>query len=190
MLPRHQFIRIAILVLLALFSVEHARAHGINLFATVVGNEIQGTLSYADGTPAADAPITAFAPDGAVIATATTDAEGRFILPVTRRCRYRLVGDAGQGHRGLFTIPEADLPQAATAPAALPADEAPAPTAGGFSTADIEKAVASQLRPLREQLDKLETTVRFRDALGGVGYLFGLAGLYVLLRSRASRSAD
>lgn len=176
-------------------------AHGINLFATVEGSSIQGTLLYADGTPAANAPVIAYAPDGEVIAEATTDNTGRFVFEARLRVRHRLVGDAGQGHRGLFTIAEDDLPASLPAPGeSLPVPaaneasvEAPAVEASAFPAewdARLEAAVARQLRPLREQLDAYEHRIRVRDVMGGIGYLFGLVGLVVLLKHRNRRPVD
>lgn len=178
-------------------------AHGINLFATVEGTSIQGTLLYADGTPAAKAPVIAYAPDGDVLAEATTDDSGRFVFEAQVRVRHRLVGDAGQGHRGLFTIAEEDLPTSLPAPGA-PVPESAAvdepnqdtvavPVEAGALPADfdarIEAAVARQLRPLREQIDAYENKIRVRDVMGGIGYLFGLFGLIVLLKHRNARRA-
>ena len=56
--------------------------------------------------------------------------------------------------------------------------------------ARLEAAVARQLRPLREQLDGYENSIRVRDVMGGIGYLFGLAGLIVMLKHRKARRAD
>ncbi|MFP4077364.1 MAG: hypothetical protein ACLFTD_12930, partial [Halochromatium sp.] len=41
----------------------------------------------------------------------------------------------------------------------------------------VEQAVARQLRPLREALAEAQARVAFRDLLGGLGYIAGLAGL-------------
>ncbi len=47
----------------------------------------------------------------------------------------------------------------------------------------IAEAVASQVRPLREQLNDYQDQVRFRDIVGGIGYIFGLAGITLWLRA-------
>jgi nickel transport protein len=176
-------------------------AHGINLFATVEGTSIQGTLLYADGTPAANAPVIAYAPDGDVIAEVITDDTGRFVFEARVRVRHRLVGDAGQGHRGLFTIAAEDLPTSLPEPGAPNiepvAEVAPIavpPVDAGALPADfdarLEAAVARQLRPLREQIDRYEHSIRIRDVMGGIGYLFGLVGIVVLLKHRYARRTN
>lgn len=193
---RHSIVSRTLLLLGFLSAAPLAWPHGINLFATVEGTTIQGTLHYADGSPATRAPVTAYAPDGKKIAEALTDETGRFTFQAQVRCRHRLVGDAGQGHRGLFTIPAEELPDVLPEPGAASAAPSPVPAAPiampGSVAEDldqrVEAAVARQLRPLREQLNGYETSIRIRDVMGGIGYLFGLAGMLALIKSRASRS--
>jgi nickel transport protein len=48
----------------------------------------------------------------------------------------------------------------------------------------IERAVARQIRPLREQLVAAEDRIRLQDILGGIGYIIGLTGLALWWRSR------
>ncbi|MEJ2456241.1 MAG: hypothetical protein P8103_19125 [Candidatus Thiodiazotropha sp.] len=47
----------------------------------------------------------------------------------------------------------------------------------GVTEAALERAVARQIRPLREALQGYEEQVRLRDIIGGIGYIVGLAGL-------------
>lgn len=195
---RRSLVSCLLLLLGFLSAAPRAWPHGINLFATVEGTTIQGTLHYADGSPATHAPVIAYAPDGKKIAEALTDETGRFTFQAQVRCRHRLVGDAGQGHRGLFTIPVEDLPDVLPEPGVPSAAPSPVPAAPiatpGSVPEDldqrVEAAVARQLRPLREQLNGYETSIRIRDVMGGIGYLFGLAGLFGLIKSRSSRTVD
>lgn len=192
-----------------------AWGHGVNLFATVEGIQIRGTLKYADGTRITSAPIQAFAPDGATLAEVHTDEAGRFEITAQYRCAYRLVGDAGEGHRGTYTIPATELPDtlpewsgedrvgAANGEEVNPTPNAaeevePVPNVAVESPDDthaptdwdvrMEKAIARQIVPLREQLHDYEKQIRLRDFLGGVGYVFGLMGLVILLKRRRGRS--
>lgn len=52
--------------------------------------------------------------------------------------------------------------------------------------AAIELAVARQVRPLREQLERSEDKAQLRDILGGIGYIIGLTGFALWLRCRKS----
>jgi nickel transport protein len=54
--------------------------------------------------------------------------------------------------------------------------------------AAIERAVARQVRPLREDALAAREAVQFRDVLGGIGYILGLAGLGLWWRCRRSQA--
>lgn len=70
----------------------------------------------------------------------------------------------------------------------------PPPTADADLTLDpalaaaIERAVARQVRPLREEALAAREAVQLRDVLGGLGYILGLAGLGLWWRCRRGRS--
>lgn len=144
-----------------------ALAHKMKVFAAAEGDRISGYAYFGGGGRAIGARVAAEA-DGAPVYAGVTDAEGRFAFPVSKRADHRIVVDGGDGHVGETVVPAAELPEAA-APVAAPA------------TADlealIEKAVARQVRPLREQLDAYEEKVRWHDVLGGLGVIVGVAGL-------------
>ncbi len=53
-----------------------------------------------------------------------------------------------------------------------------------LSEAMIERAVARQLGPLRLQLEQQQDRARLSDILGGIGIIFGLAGITMWWRSR------
>ena len=173
-----------------------AWGHGVELFATVEGNQIHGSVRYADHTPVDDAPVRAYAPDGAMIAETRTGPDGRFTLPVTQHTDYRIVGDAGEGHLGEHTVRAAELPltaETANSPEAIGSDDvvsSPSHTMHELVHDDldarIEQAVARQVAPLRQQLFDYEHTLRLRDILGGIGYVFGLAGVVAMLKRRKS----
>ena len=48
----------------------------------------------------------------------------------------------------------------------------------------VEQAVARQLGPLRLELQQYADRVRLADLLGGIGFIFGLAGVALWWRSR------
>ncbi len=163
-----------------------AHAHRLNLFATASNGVISGKAYFSDGKPARGVAVQAYDPGGAALGETTTDEEGRFeyALPVTGGA-VTLKSISGDGHAAEFTVTPAD-PAGSAAAADTPAASGPSP--GGASAGTIERAVdeavARQIRPLREQLDAFEHEVRFRDAIGGVGYIVGAVGLVALLKAR------
>ncbi|MBR9726867.1 hypothetical protein ACFOD0_08245 [Shewanella intestini] len=50
--------------------------------------------------------------------------------------------------------------------------------------AQTRAAIAQAIIPLRKQLDAFEAEIRFRDIIGGLGYIAGLFGLWSMMRQR------
>lgn len=161
------------LLLLALAGVlpRQAWAHGMTVSAHVEGNTIQGKAYFRDGTAVREAQVTALDPDGRELGTTTTDRQGSFVLEVHQRCDHKIVVATADGHGDDCTVHAAELPVDGSSDQSL---------------GDKVDALRRQVVALREQLDEYEDRVRFRDVLGGLGYLLGLAGVacYVLAKRR------
>lgn len=175
------------LLLLLLLAPAPAGAHQLHLFAFAEGSRVEGSVYFAGGIPATAARLEVRGQNGDTLPAPTVDAEGRFRFDIRRRQDYRLSADTGDGHRAQWTLPAselaADLPPAAgVAPTASPRPEAA--TAELTLEARIERAVARQVRPLREQLIGYEERVRLHDILGGLGYILGLTGVALWWRRR------
>ena len=48
----------------------------------------------------------------------------------------------------------------------------------------IDRTVARHVGPLREQLDAFQDAIRFRDILGGLGWIIGVTGIACYLIAR------
>ena len=125
-----------------------------------------------------------------------------------------IVADSGDGHRAEWRVTVSELaggfPGAATEPVERSSTAAsanrstespmrsdPLPvsltqSAGAPSApadlATIERAVARQIRPLREQLRAAQDQARLRDIMGGIGYILGLVGIALWWRARRAAS--
>lgn len=181
-----------------------AFAHKIKLFATAQGTIISGTAYVPGGGRIAGAKVTARAPDGDILTTALTDEKGAFVLEATRRVDHLLELNTGDGHRATFRIaanqlaatlpPSEDASQSATPAAATTAKPPTAAPVSSLSEEALEalvaRAVASQINPLRAQLEAHEERLRVHDILGGLGWIMGLAGLaFFLLGRREQRGS-
>ena len=185
-----------------------ARAHSLYLFATAEADALRGRVYFSGGGAAGGVPVVALGADGASQGRVLTADDGRFVLPVPPGRDYRLVAETADGHRAEFPIAAAEWPAgAASTPPPRPVDDpavgadstpklAPAPAAepadGLAARALIEAAVARQLAPLREQLAAFEAETRWRDVLGGIGYILGLTGIaaFLLARRRPRAGTD
>ncbi|SUS04906.1 conserved exported hypothetical protein [uncultured Defluviicoccus sp.] len=175
-----------------------AHAHKLKVFATAVGERIEGTVYFVGGGPARGARILVESTDGKPIEELTADDAGAFAITAKVRTDHVIVTDSADGHSARTIIPASLLPASLPLPAstlgtgAAEARVSTAPAApqeGGTGDpaameASIAQAVARQVAPLREQLSAYEDRVRLRDVLGGFGYILGLAGLFAWLRAR------
>lgn len=177
-----------------------AQAHKLKVFATAEGDRIAGEAYFVGGVKATGARIVIADGNGQVLASLVPDAEGRFSYQVSRRMDYQVIADSQDGHQARWTI-QADelataLPQPETAEPlhAITEQVGPAPL-GEQNTevgpldspamiALVERAVARQVRPLREEIAGYGEQVRMRDILGGLGYIAGIAGLGLWWRGR------
>jgi nickel transport protein len=186
-----------------------AHAHRVTVFAWVNGDTVEVESGFSRGNPVIEGKITvADAVTGEQLLHGITDARGRFSFPMPDQVKGSGHGllvrvDAGEGHRNQWLLAADDLPgasQAAKRPpedglgAASPPPATSAPhgvssPAGGVASEDLRNMLASvldeKLAPLRRSLTILEQPEPgLRDVIGGIGWIVGLAGIFLYLRRR------
>lgn len=150
-------------LLLSVFSLN-AFAHSLYVFAQYDGEEISGRAYYSDQSPAVETYVEAYqlglqGNEKDPIVTGKTDAEGHFILPVTTQGPFKVVVEGAEGHR-----------------AERVADNV------------AKKAMGRpEFELLREDLQKLKNKIYLHDIIGGIGYIFGLFGLFAFLKARKEK---
>ncbi|MDY0169298.1 MAG: hypothetical protein RBS80_22330 [Thermoguttaceae bacterium] len=182
-----------------------AAAHSLHLFAEGDGALIRGKAYFHGGSPAKDIQVTAFDPEGRKLGQTRTDAQGAFTLPAPFRCDYRLLAATEDGHGAEFRVRAEELSASLPAPGAhvdpaehaepdeaVPTDPAPAalpsPSPATGTTVVELAAIRNQLSALRQQLAEYEHRTRLRDLVGGIGYIFGLAGVAFYVAARRARA--
>lgn len=175
-------IKTFILALCLLLSLP-AQAHRLKVFAFAEGDRIDGSTYFVGGAPASGAKVEVQSSDGTVLATLNPNADGKFSFQAVSAIDHVFVSNTGDGHVARWTVSaeelagrEAGAAHATSKSSPPPGDAEPAPE-GTKLEAQVEQAIAQQIRPLREQLVAYEDQVRLRDILGGIGYILGLAGL-------------
>lgn len=179
-------IRLLLPLLLALALAGPAQAHRLKVFATVEGAEAKGYAFFIGGGRAEQTPWVAKDAAGSRIAEGTTDGEGRFAFPVSPppTSDITVTVDTREGHIASATLPAARFGGVVTA-ASKPAIETPAaPATDAPLAALVEAAVQRQVEPLMEQIDRMESRLRFTDMLSGVFLILGLAGMGLWARGR------
>jgi nickel transport protein len=188
-------------------------AHKLNLFAAAEGRRISGEVYFAGGGKAADVPVLVQNAAGETLAELRSGADGRFVFEAEAPVAHRIVAETPDGHRAAWRIGAVELAGAFPAAGDTGAAGALAAAAGDATkaraeparaqqnaatgagrpldpavAAAIERAVARQVRPLRDDARAAREAAQFRDVLGGIGYILGLAGLGLWWRCRCSQA--
>lgn len=174
-----------------------AAAHRMKMFVTAVDGEISGYAFFVGGGRPTDVDVVVADTAGAEVFRGRTDDQGGFRWRPPKPADYTVTVDAGDGHWTAGTIaadrlgaasPLAPAPSASVAAAPVAAPAAPAAPAGvcpaaidpaalaAMVEAQVDRAVARQVRPLIEATERAEGRVRFNDVMGGLGMIVGLAG--------------
>lgn len=174
----------------ALLVVSAVQAHELSLFVAAEGNQIQGSVRHVGSGPAAGVSVRVLDPQRRVLAELISDDAGRFRYTARERVDHRLVAATGEGHAAQAILFAEELPAALSrAPGADSAAVAAPPLSADSATsaeleAMVERAMARQVRPLREELRAAEERARVSDLLGGIGYIVGIAGLALWWHAR------
>lgn len=198
--------RLLAVLLMPLLGTAPALAHKLNVFAAADGARIAGSAYFAGGAKATGATILITDTAGAVLAELKPAADGSFSYQARAPVEHRVIAETGDGHRAEWRVTAGELAAGfpslpvdaqnagADGGGAVPAMVVPhadddggevAALSPGLETA-IEVAVARQIRPLREELLATRNALRLSDILGGVGYIFGLAGAALWWHARRS----
>jgi nickel transport protein len=193
----------ALALILALSWPATATAHRLKLFVTVDDGALAGYAFFVGGGRPEGVDFIV-KKDGGEVFRGKTDSQGNFRWKPDVPANYSVTVDAGDGHWAEGAIaadrlgglaapapPPAAAPSQAPQPSGACAPNDPAALAK-LVEAQVDKAVARQLRPLMEAYDQAEGRVRFNDVMGGVGMIVGLAGagLWALSRRKGRKDGD
>ena len=190
-----------------------ANAHNLKLFGSVEGRTISGYAYYSGGGRPAGVTVFLLGPAGEYLGEAVTSNKGEFEFEAPFKADLLLTLNTGDGHTASWQLTAGEFPDdlARLKPAAVASprtgnEEEPSGRSKdcpfperGFSPVELQKlvtaAVSDAIKPLqqqinlyRSQLDGYENKIRFHDILGGIGYILGMAGLFIIIKSR--KSAD
>lgn len=180
-------IRLLLPLLLAMAFAGPAQAHKLKVFATVEDAEVTGYAFFIGGGRAAGAVWTAKDPAGTMLASGTTDGEGRFAFPAPQPpVDATVTVDTREGHIAAATLPASRFGgAAAVAPHAVDRP-APAVEAEGEArlAALVEAAVQRQVTPLMERIEQMDDRLRIADVMSGIFLILGLAGIALWAKGR------
>lgn len=184
---------------LLLFSYP-LHAHSLRVFVYAAGDWLHGSTYFTGGVAASGAKIRILDSSDLQLAELIPDEQGEFKFQVLSRDDYRVVADTGDGHRAEWQVAAselgAELPYAESMISSV--TEKNAIISSTFSVSGstetalpdpalaalVEQSVARQIGPLRKALQAHNDEVRLADILGGIGFIFGLAGVLLWWRNR------
>jgi len=181
-------------------------AHKVMLNAWIEDGELYAEVAFGDGSPASDAEVSVLDPDsGDVLFSAMTNDKGivEAVLPLevfAKGGNLLVVGNAGAGHRAerLLAAEEISAPSGVSKKVESGTDAAVARSASGSDTVEVsmleplvQEAVRREIKPLVREIRSLKQEgPRLQDIIGGIGYIFGLAGVGMLIKGRQDRKGQ
>ena len=180
----------------SLFITSPCFAHKVRIFAWGEGDTIHTEAKFSRGKPAKNATVTIInSSSGEELLQGTTDEQGlfQFEKPDATIAEIDIVVNSGDGHKNHWLYQLASTADAAkntphkTTPSLSTATVSP--TTIGITeerlTQIINDTLETKLAPIRRQLaEESEQKPDFKDILGGIGYILGLAGIIAYMKSK------
>lgn len=146
-----------------------AMGHEVRIYTSVHGQTVSGRVYYEGGPAAVGARLQLVDASGRVADEATANRDGRFSLKADRADDFDVTVQTADLHEARVHIDAGEWNVAST-------DQ---PTENDEAGPGL---VIEEVRALREQVDRLESTIWLRDILGGMGILLGVFGLWAMIR--------
>jgi len=181
-------LRIVVFLFLLLFPLQ-AHGHKIHVFAWVSGDTITVESGFTGNHPLVNGSVTVINKEnGELLLRGTGDKRGIFTFSIPPEIKQKkadlvITVAGGEGHQSQWTILADEYQQSQI--------DSLASTSQGSSISNhelkriIEEVLTKELAPIKRSLAKAEDSKPdFRDIMGGIGYLLGLAGLVAWLKNR------
>lgn len=188
--------RLNLICLLLILASSPSFAHNVLGGVYAIGTDIEGEIGFSNGDMAAGKTVVVSDPAGKEIVRVATDDKGFFVFTAVQRVDHHFFADLGSGHVFETVLKAEELPdtlgdivklETNTSPLSSPTD---GKLVGSELQALIEKSVAKQVKPLRQELNAYKEKASFQDVLGGIGYIFGLCGIGIWLNQRKQQSSQ
>ncbi len=186
------FIRTSLILACLFFLPFQAQAHKIHVFAWVSGDTITVESNFSKDRPLIKGKVTV--QDNvshAVLLQGTGDAKGifTFVVPAQAKAQARdllIVVSGSEGHQSEWLIPATEY--------LSDSKESTVEISTDLNSTELQKMLQElleqELAPIRRSLaENRQDKPGFRDIMGGIGYLLGLAGLVAWMRNRSPRAS-
>jgi nickel transport protein len=192
-LPLSVFMHMFLIVLF--LSAVPADAHKLNIFVYSEADMIKGETYFNDGAPVMNSPVTLLDQNRKVLAETKSGEDGTFSFDLPKDVSFVTVRvNGGMGHMGSMSLKISPSPDIrAKAPNTKVKEKDTETDTFSLSRADLETIINQavdrhtdpllhELASIRKELSKPDLT----EILGGIGYIAGLTGFALWVRSRRS----
>jgi len=181
------FFLLSAFLVLALSVPRPGLCHRVNVFCWVEGSKINCEAKFTPGGPVKGGLIEVYSQKTREkLLTLTTDKNGRATFEIPQEARkngsdLKVVCNAEMGHKNFWVVKAEEYGSVETR--SSPGGEKPPLQQSSISSnKELEKALsqvlAEQLAPIKKELAELrQDRISLQDILGGLGYIFGLAGV-------------
>jgi len=181
-----------------LLFTPYASAHKVNIFAYAEGDTVYTESYFSDGRKVTGGAIEVYDTQKNKLLDGRTDENGQFNFKIPKKDDLKIVLVASMGHKNSYILSKDELPDAViankkTKPANAKKENAPEKITGQITPDQIKKmldaSLDQRLKPVMRQLAKAEQKkIYFTEVIGGIGYIFGIAGIALYFLSKKKKN--
>ena len=197
---------ITLIMTFFLFPNGYSWAHKVNIFVYTEDGKVWAEGYFADGKKAKKSSVLVYDQNNVVIHEGKTDDTGVFSFKPSGKTDLRIVLNTGAGHQAEYTLhtseltgmKEKDTPIAVPIPSSREKPTEKQIMSGEPKNTDlmdketlksvVKQAVAEASKPLARSLEEMKEKVAIREIIGGIGYIFGILGIFLYLKSKKNGS--
>jgi nickel transport protein len=174
------------------------------VFGYVEDGKVKTISKFSGGKKVMGGKITVFDVDGKQLLQGVTDDNGEFSFDIPSKKGLKIELEAAMGHKNISEIPadqlgvpdaapsvgeKADETAGSSSSEVTTTEEIPAASDGQDADleARIEKVLDRKVMPILQMMAEKEDKPGFKDIVGGIGYIVGLMGLFLYMKSRKEK---
>lgn len=193
-----KFLFFLTVIQLFIFLSNSAYAHKVSTYAYREGDKVFGECYFVDGSPCRNSKVEVYDLRGQKITETITDEKGRYSFTTKEKGELRIVIPAGEGHRAEYKLEgiaekiEKKAAKETASAKTVNKSTQPQVTVNRDEIKQIVDEVMDiklqglrvEIMDLRKQMDK----VGIRDIIGGIGYIFGIWAVIMLIKRKKNAS--
>ncbi|MCD4781835.1 MAG: hypothetical protein K8S27_15015 [Candidatus Omnitrophica bacterium] len=154
-------------------------AHKVNLFCYLEGNVLNGEGYYSGGRPSRKAEIEVYSlSNNSLIIKTKTDDAGKFKVSLDVVDSFKVIMNAGQGHKAEFIIEQEKNTLA---------EDVEPPTDKRMLEIEIDRLIEKKTKPLEQRirnLEKQQSESGIVSIVGGLGLITGIFIFIYLIKKK------